>query len=146
MTYRRLTERDLDILVKERTAFQEWQAYASYAMDIYGAAAEQIVVVIGSDYNDEYFYLLVESVAVYAADGRSLDPDFSTDWWRTRLKDEFATTSFTNEQHGNTHEDWLRDIIDERRAELPVLEKGGYASFLVSQPPERTHRTVYVLE
>jgi len=37
------------------------------------------------------------------------------------------------------------DIIGERRAGLPVFA-GGYDVFLVSQPPMRTYRNIYVSE
>jgi hypothetical protein len=37
------------------------------------------------------------------------------------------------------------DILAERRSTLPVFA-GGYDVFLISQPPKRTHRSVYVPE
>jgi hypothetical protein len=45
----------------------------------------------------------------------------------------------------DAREDWLADATGERRSCLPAMA-GGYDTFLVSQPPKRTHRNIYAPE
>jgi hypothetical protein len=138
-----MTEVELQTFVQEFTTFQIWREYAAYARDIYGAAAERIEIVTGSDYNDEYSYMIVESVEVANAADVQLTPDLSTDWWQSKLgelpTDERAPLSRDDE----LYEDWIDDAIGERRSALPVLD-GGYDRFFISRPPERTYRSLYV--
>ena len=146
MTYRRMTEAELQTFVEEFLAFQTWRAYASYATDVYGPSAERILVATGSEYNDEFSYLVIEAVEVYNAQGRQLEPDMATDWWQTALQsaaDAERSGEYPHEE--DMYEDRLMDIIGERRAALPVFA-GGYDVFLVSQPPRRTYRNIYVSE
>ena len=49
MTYRRLTEAELQVFAEEWVAQHTWRAYASYATDVYGAAAERIKIVAGTE-------------------------------------------------------------------------------------------------
>jgi hypothetical protein len=143
VSYQRLTEAETQTFVEEFTAFQRWRAYASYATDLYGAAAERVEVATGTERNDEFSYLVIGSVEVYDALGQLLEPDLSTDWWQTALQsdtsDERAGYYLDDE---DAREDWLADAIGERRAALP-LPTGGYDIFLVSRPPKRTHRNIY---
>jgi hypothetical protein len=116
---------------------------SSYARDIYGAAAERIDVVTGSDYNDEYNYMIVESVEVANAAGVELTPDLSTDWWQSKLGELPADQRAPLSRDDELYEDWIDDAVGERRSALPVLD-GGYDKFFVSRPPKRTYRTLYV--
>jgi hypothetical protein len=144
MPYRRMTEAELDTFVQEYAAFQTWRVYAAYARDIYGPAAERIEVITGSEYNDEWSYLVVEQVHVYSADCQLLEPDQSTDWWQTILqhdRDNRADAELDDDEY----QDQLIDAIGERRAELPVLA-GGHDTFFVSKPPRLSQRTLYAYE
>jgi hypothetical protein len=146
MTYRRMTEAELQTFVEEFLAFQTWRAFASYATDVYGPAVERIVVATGSEYNDEFSYLVVEAVEAYNVQGQQLQPDMTTDWWQTALRSAAeAERPGATPYDEVTFEDRLMDILAERRSTLPVFA-GGYDVFLISQPPKRTHRSVYVPE
>ncbi|HEU5101549.1 MAG TPA: hypothetical protein VFU22_21150 [Roseiflexaceae bacterium] len=153
MSYRRLTESEERAFVEEFTAYQRWRIYASYASDLYGAAAERIEVVAGLESGDELRYLVIASVEVFDAQGRLLEPDLSTDWWRTKLSDTLVARAdgLAGEHRSDwlddedDREDWLADAIGERRAALPV-PAGGYDSFRLSRPPKRRHRNIYAPE
>ena len=154
MSYQRLTEAEERAFVEEFMAYQRWRVYTSYASDLYGAAAERVEVVAGLECGDELRYLVIDSVAVFDRLGRPLDPDLSTDWWRTRLHD-LAGVAQAHRPAGerlsdwpddeDDREDWLADVIGERRAALPV-PAGGYDSFMLSRPPKRRHRNIYAPE
>jgi hypothetical protein len=139
MSYRRLSEAELQTFAEEWNAYQAWRAYAAYATDIYGLAAERVDVVASPERSDEFSYLVIEEVAVYDARGRLLDPDMSTDWWQTRLAEAHDLDD------EDACEDWLSDVIGERRAALPVLG-GGYDTYLISKPPHRSHRALFAPE
>jgi hypothetical protein len=152
MSYRRMTEVEVQTFVEEFTAYQTWQAFASYAVDVYGSAAEQVEVVTGSEYNEEYSFLVLASVEVRDARGRPLEPDLSTDWWQTVQRGDYGIGRAVAGERAeyylddeDAREDWLADVIGERRAALPVLS-GGYDTFTISQPPKRTHRNIYAPE
>jgi hypothetical protein len=138
-----MTEVELQTFVQEFTTFQIWREYTAYARDIYGATAERIDVTTGSEYNDEYSYMAVESVEVANAAGIQLTPDLSTDWWQSKLAELPADQRVLLSQNDELYEDWIDDAIGERRSALPVLD-GGYNRFFVSHPPKRAHRTLYV--
>jgi hypothetical protein len=153
MSYRRLTEAEERSFVEEFTAYHRWRAYASYAADLYGPAAERVEVAAGLERSDEFRYLVIESVEVFDAQGRPLEPDLSTDWWRAMLRDAPGAASadgLAREQSGSwfdedSREDWLADAIGERRSALPA-PAGGYDTFRLSRPPKRRHRNIYAPE
>jgi len=141
-----MTEAEVQTFVEEYTAFHRWRAYVSYATDIYGSAAKRVEVVGGSEYNDEFSYLVIDAIEVYNAQRQPLEPDLSTDWWQTMLRgDSDAGCAKGYPDDEDDREDWLADAIGERRSALPVLA-GGYDTFLVGQPPRRTHRNIYAPE
>jgi hypothetical protein len=148
MSYRRLTEFEERAFVEEFMAYQRWRAYTSYASDLYGASAARVEVVAGLECSDELRYLVIDSVVVFDGLGRPLEPDLSTEWWRTRLREaprlagERASGWLDDE---DDREDWLADAIGERRSALPV-PAGGYDSFMLSRPPKRRHRNIYAPE
>jgi hypothetical protein len=145
MSYRRLSEAEERAFVEEFTAYQRWRIYASYASDLYGAAAERVEVIAGLECGDELRYLVIDSVQVFDAQGRTLEPDLTTDWWRTRLHDASGATQVGRLSDEDEREDWLADAVGERRAALPV-PAGGYDSFRLSRPPKRRHRNIYAPE
>jgi hypothetical protein len=145
MSYRRLSEIEERAFVEEFTAYQRWRVYVSYASDLYGAAAERVEVVAGLECGDELRYLVIDSVEVFDAQGRPLEPDLTTDWWRTRLHDAAGGGQTEALADEDDREDWLADAIGERRAALPV-PAGGYDSFRLSRPPKRRHRNIYAPE
>jgi hypothetical protein len=145
MPYRRLSETEERAFVEEFTAYQRWRVYASYASDLYGAAAERVEVIAGLECGDELRYLVIDSVQVFDAQGCPLEPDLTTDWWRTKLHDASGASQADGPADQDDHEDWLADAIGERRAALPV-PAGGYDSFRLSRPPKRRHRNIYAPE
>ena len=153
MPYRRLTEAEMQTFVEEFVAYQRWRVYAAYATDLYGAAAERVDVVAGIERGDEFRYLVIDSVEVFDAQGRRLDPDLSTDWWRSMLHEASIPAPMGGpaqlesswlEQEDN-RQDWMADAIGERRAALPV-PPGGYDTFWLSRRPKRRHRNIYAPE
>lgn len=149
MSYRRLTEAEALAFVEEFIAYQRWRAHATYATDLYGAAAERVVVVAGLERGDEFRYLVIESVEVFDVLGQPLEPNLSTDWWRSTLHEASIAaqaggpSSWLDDE--DCREDWLSDTIGERRAALPV-PAGGYDSFTISRPPKRRQRNIYAPE
>ena len=143
MSYRRLTEAELQVFAEEWIAQRTWRAYAAYATDIYGPAAERIKIVAGTERTGGFSYLVIEEVEVLDGRGQPLAPDLSTDWWQTRLADGGAAGRDLDDE--DDREDWIEDAIGERRATLPVLA-GGYDVYLLSRPPHRTHRALFVPE
>lgn len=135
MPYRRLSNSELETLVREHTAFRFWREYVSFATDMYGRNAERINVRIGSEYNDESFSPIVEAIDVYDARGSLLEVDLATDWWQSLLN------TYDPDDY---EEDLISDALDERRVGLPLLPLDQV--FFVSCPPTRTHAAVYVTE
>jgi len=142
MSYRGMTEIELQALVEEFRAFQVWREYVAYARDIYGPAAERIEVIAAAERNVEFSYLVVEDVHVYDARRQPLEPDLTTEWWRMMLHDQFAFGDLDDE---DLREDVLGELIGERRAALPA-PAGGFDVFLASRPPERRFKRVFVEE
>ncbi|MCU0494004.1 MAG: hypothetical protein MUD01_20640 [Chloroflexaceae bacterium] len=145
MPYRRLSEPELERFVRDFTAFHEWRAYVAFARDVYGPAAERIDVETSAEYNGEHSSMMVESVEVYCAGGKTLEPDLSTDWWQTQLEQITASQATTNPEDFDVDVNLFEELISERRYNLPVVI-GGYYTFFVSQPPARNHRLLYVDE
>ena len=149
MSYRRLTEAEALAFVEEFIAYQRWRAYAAYAADLYGAAAERMVVAASLERGDEFRYLVIESVEVFDAQGQPLEPDLATDWWRSTLREASIATLASGSSNSlddeDCREDWLADVIGERRAALPA-PAGGYDSFMISRPPKRRWRNIYAPE
>lgn len=145
MSYRRLSETEELTFAEEFIAYQRWRVHASYASELYGAAAERVEVVAGLECGDELRYLVIDSVQVFDAQGRPLEPDLTTDWWQTRLRDALGAAQADGLIDEDEREDWLADAIGERRAALPV-PAGGYDSFRLSRPPKRRHRNIYAPE
>jgi hypothetical protein len=142
MSYRGMTEIELQAFVQEFRAFQLWREYVAFARDIYGPAAERIEVITAAERNNEFSYLVVEEVHVYDARRRPLEPELSTEWWRMMLHDQFAFGDLDDE---DMREDVLSEIVGERRAALPA-PSGGFDVFLASRPPQRRYERVFVEE
>ena len=142
MAYRGMTETELQAFVQEFRAYQVWREYVLFARDIYGPASERVEVLTASERDLEWSYLVVEDVNVYDTRRRPLEPDFSTEWWRMMLHDQFAFGDLDDEDF---REDALNEIIGERRAALPA-PAGGFDVFLASRPPRRRYQQVYVEE
>jgi len=142
MSYRGMTEIELQAFVQEFRAYQLWREYAAFARDIYGPAAERIEVITMAERNNEFSYLVVEDVHVYDARRQPLEPDLSTEWWRMMLHDQFAFGDLDDE---DLREDVLGELIGERRAALPA-PVGGFDVFLASHPPKRRYERVFVEE
>ena len=142
MAYRGMTENELQVLILEFRAFQEWREYITFARDVYGPTAERIEVTAALERNTEFSYLVIEEVNVYDARRRPLEPDLSTEWWRMMLHDQFAFGDLAGE---DAREDVLGDLLGERRAALPV-PASGFDVFFASRPPRRRYERVYVEE
>lgn len=140
MPYRGMTEAELQVFVHEFRAFQLWREFVSYARDIYGAAAECVEVSTASERNVGCSYLVIDTINVYDARRRPLEPDLSTAWWQAIFRERFPDHELYDD---DLHEDWLATMIGERQAALP-LPAGGFDSFLASRPPRRRYTTLYV--
>ena len=140
MSYRGMTETELQAFVQEFRAFQSWREYVSYARDIYGPAAERIEVLTATERNGAGSYLVIDSVNVYDARRRPLEPDLSTGWWQAAFRDSFPHDELYDDE---IHEDWITVMIGERCAALPV-PSGGFDMFLASRPPRRRFTTLYI--
>lgn len=140
MTYRGMTEGELQAFVREFRAFQIWREYTGFARDIYGVAAERVEVTTIAERNLGNSYLVIDAVHVYDARRRPLEPDLSTAWWQAIVCEYFPDDELYDD---DAHEDWLSTMVGERQAALPV-PSGGFDVFLASCPPRRSYATVYV--
>ncbi len=135
MGYRRLNSTELVTLIRELSLFQIWREYTAFARDVYGRSAERIEIAVGAEYNDRSFHAVIDAVEVYDSTGMRLEPDLATDWWQ-RVLNARDPDDYT--------EDWISVALTERQTALPLLARS--ATFFVSQPPRRTHPTVYVTD
>jgi len=142
MSYRGMTEIELQTFVQEFRAFQAWREYVSFARDVYGPAAERVEVLAATEGHAESSFLVIDEVYVYDARRRPLEPDLSTEWWRMMLHDQFA---FGDLGDADAQQDAIGELIGERRAALPA-PSAGFDVFLASRPPRRRYERVYVEE
>lgn len=142
MGYRGMTELELQDFVQEFRAFQGWCEYASYARDLYGRAAELVEVLAVPERRLGLSGLEIESVNVYDAQRRPLEPDLRTEWWQAAFCEYFPDDELYS---GELHDDWLAAMIAERRAILSA-PASGFDAYLVSRPPRRSHATLYIRE
>lgn len=142
MAYRVLSEVEIATFIEERATFERWQAYAAFALKVYGPAAARVIVAGDLVYNDETDVLRITDFEVFTADGEELPSDWRSDWWRTPLHKEHAEIA---KLATNDRDDEARYYaLDYAHGRLPVPPQRD--DFLVQTPPARRFPAVYVEE
>lgn len=142
MSYRGMTEPELQAFVGEFRAYQIWREYVGYATELYGPAAERIEVIAIPERHTGLSALTIDAVHVYDAQRHPLEPDLATEWWQAALREQFPDDELYDDM---VHDDWVSTLVDERRATLTVPDS-GFEVFLVSRPPRRNYATLYIRE
>ena len=141
MHYRRLTEAEIAIFIEEQTVYARWQAYATFAQQVYGPNAARIVVASDLVYNDETDVLSITDLNVFDSAGRLLEPDWSNDWWQQTLDKQQAmgTVSIWNSSG------WLDQrelLLYQAQRQLPIPPRRDDVA--VQTPPPMRFPVVYV--
>ena len=64
-----------------------WQRAVTVALDLYGPRATSIRATVTTEYNDEGYYLGLESFEACDSDGRTLPYDFTTAFWLNHIQE-----------------------------------------------------------
>lgn len=143
MHYRKLTEREIATFTEEQAVYERWKAYAAYAYQVYGPRAAQVVVASDLVYNDETDVLQITRLDVLDASCARLAPDWTSDWWRTMLGEQYAEVT----ARPWDPQDWQDPrfaAIEYAQSKLPVPPRRD--NFAVQTPPPRRFPNVYVPE
>ncbi|MFN8566493.1 MAG: hypothetical protein U0Z44_02985 [Kouleothrix sp.] len=132
MTYRGMTEGELQAFVREFRAFQIWREYTGFARDIYGVAAERVEVTTIAERNLGNSYLVIDAVHVYDARRRPLEPDLSTAWWQAMVCEYFPDDELYDD---DAHEDWLSTMVGERQAACRYVRRVRCVPGKLPTPP-----------
>jgi hypothetical protein len=143
MHYRRLRDQEIRTLMEEQVVYERWQAYAAFAVNLYGPQAEHVIVESDLVYDDQADRLEIVQLDILGPGGIELGPDLSTDWWHTTLGDTYLAVIAEPWDYDAWCDPRTQAFYQARRA-LPVPPECD--AFAVHTPPPRRFAKVYVAE
>jgi hypothetical protein len=141
MQYRKLKAQEIRILMEEQEVYERWQAYAAFAVNLYGPQAEHVIVESDIVYDDQTDALEIVQLDVLGPSGVELVPDLTTDWWQTVLGDQYPELICQPWDYDAWCDPRTQAFCEARRL-LPVPPECD--AFAVRTPPDRTFPVVYV--
>jgi hypothetical protein len=124
VTYRPITTEELQRFFTRFNAGQNEAIVEKFARDLFGPTATNVVITLGSEYNDEGYDTVIDEVQVFDADENELKPDFTLPYWVEALAQGRA--DYLSWASGDyVEENWGISDPDELGYEVRAILVGG---------------------